>query len=88
MYKGELVQYIVGEVGITVPFVGSYKYQFGKFYKNHPRFTDVTDKTVYMNEYEKIYDVAGVVEQLRLIYPSYSIYYDDINGVIHVRVVA
>ena len=86
MYANELVQYIVGEVNITVPFTSSYKYHFGKFYKNHPRFTDVADKTLYMNDYEKIYDVPSVVEQLRLIYPCYNIYYDDINGVIHVRV--
>jgi hypothetical protein len=88
MYSADLVKYIAGEVDITVPFIGSYKYYFGKYYKNHPRFTGVADKTLYINEYEKLYDVAGVVEQLRLIYPSYSIYYDDINGVIHVRSVA
>ena len=88
MYKEELVKYIAGEVNITVTFMGSYKYYFGKYYKNHPRFTEVADKTLYMNEYEKLYDVAGVLDKLRLIYPSYHIYYDDINGAIHVRVIA
>ena len=45
-------------------------------------------KTLYMNEYEKIYDLAGVLEKLRLLYPHYHIFYDDINEVIHVRVIA
>ena len=87
-FADQLINYIIGEVNITVPFTSSYKYHFGKFYKNHPRFTDLTDKTFYKNEYEKIYDITGILEQLRLIYPYYSIYYDDINGVIHVRAVA
>lgn len=87
MYTENLVKYISGEIDITVPFMGSYKYQFGKFYKNHPRFTEDAANTLYINEYEKIYDVSKVVKQLRLIYPSYYIYFDDINGIIHVRVI-
>lgn len=67
--------------------MSSYKYQFGKFYKNHPRFTDAK-KTLYINEYEKIYDISKIVDQLRLLYPSYHIYYDDINEIIHVRATA
>jgi hypothetical protein len=86
MYTEELVKFIVGEVNL-VPFMG-YKYQFGKFYKGHPRFTGEAKKTLYKNEYEKIYNVSEVVEQLRLIYPLYHIFYDDINEVIHVRVIA
>jgi hypothetical protein len=85
-FGDELVKYIVREVEITVPFMGSYKYYFGKFYKDHPRFTEVADKTLYMNDYEKIYDVPVVLDKLRLVYPFYDIFYDDINGVIHVRV--
>ena len=86
-FEKELVKYICGEIDITVPFMGSYKYQFGKFYKDHPRFTEGAPKTLYMNEYEKIFDLKGVLEKLRLIYPSYHIFYDDINEVIHCRVV-
>lgn len=88
MYSDQLVNYISGEIDITVPFIGSYKYQFGKFYKNHPRFIDEANKTLYINEYDKIYDISNVLEKLRLLYPSYSIYYDDINEVIHVRAIA
>ena len=88
MYTEDLIKYISGEIDITVPFMSSYKYQFGKFYKNHPRFTGDTKKTLYINEYEKIYDVSKIVDQLRLLYPSYHIYYDDINEIIHARVKA
>jgi hypothetical protein len=88
MYTDALVKYIAGEVDITVPFMGSYKYQFGKYHKDHPRFMGEVPKTLYMNEYEKIYDLAGVLEKLRLLYPHYHIFYDDINEVIHVRVIA
>jgi hypothetical protein len=87
MYIDEVVKYIQGEVALTVPFIGSYKYQFGKFYMNHPRFTDDIANTIYSNEYEKIYNVSKIVEQLQLIYPSYHIFYDDINEIIHVRVI-
>jgi len=87
-FGDELVKYIAGEVDITVPFMGSYKYHFGKFYKDHPRFTGPAAKTLYRNEYEKIYDITSVLEKLRLIYPHYHIFYDDINDVIHVRVIA
>jgi hypothetical protein len=86
MYTDDLIKYIIGEINITVPFTGSYKYQFGSFYKNHPRFVGVVDKTIYRNEYEKIYEVYRIVEQLQQFYPSYFIFYNDINGVIHVRV--
>jgi hypothetical protein len=88
MYADELVKFIIGEVEITVPFIGSYKYQFGKFYKGHPRPTEIPAKTLYLNEYEKLYDVSKIVEQLQLVYPSYHIFYDDINEIIHVRVIA
>lgn len=83
----ELVKYISGEIDITVPFMGSYKYQFGKFYKNHPRFTGPASNTIYINEYETIYDISNVLEKLRLLYPSYHIYYDGINEIIHVRAI-
>jgi hypothetical protein len=87
MYRDELIKYIIGEVGITVPFMGSYRYQFGKYHSNHPRFTDAVEKTIYTNDYEKIYEVSKIVDELRLVYPSYHIFYDDINEIIHVRVI-
>jgi hypothetical protein len=32
----------------------------------------------YMNDYEKIYDVPGVLDKLRLVYPFYDIFYRQI----------
>jgi hypothetical protein len=85
-FSQELIEYILGEIAITVPYMGSYKYQFGKFYRNHPRLTTFYDRTVYINEYEKIYDINNIIKELRRFCPQYNIYYNNINGSIHVRV--
>ena len=86
LFSQELIDYILGEIAITVPYMGSYKYQFGKFYRNHPRLTTFYDRTVYINEYEKIYDINNIIKELRRFCPQYNIYYNSINGSIHVRV--
>lgn len=88
MYTEDLIEYILGEIAITVPYMGSYKYQFGKFYRNHPRLTTFYDKTIYTNEYEKIYDINTIIKGLKQSCPNYTIYYDSINGSIHVRVIS
>jgi hypothetical protein len=80
----DLIDYILGEIVTTVPLIGTYTYKFGKFYRNHPRLKMIhTD--VYINEYNKLYDIHKIIQKLREICPYYNSHYDDINEVIHVR---
>lgn len=84
-----VVDYILTQVKETLPLVYSYKYRFGSFHIGHPLLigeTPLCQKDVYNNDYEAIYGVSKIVDELRILCPSYSVFYDDINAIIHVRV--
>ena len=44
MYTEDLIDYILGEIAITVPYMGSYKYQFGKFFNCNMIFNVFTEE--------------------------------------------